>query len=108
MTRRRYVQDPKTLELIEITDGYQPELRADAGVLWGDRHYDGLRATDGADISTRSKHRDYMKANNVTMADDFKQTWAQAKEQRESYYQKGGSFSRSDIERAIHQTQNRK
>ncbi len=108
MTRRRYVQDPKTHELIEITDGYQPELRADAGVLWGDRHYDGLKAPDGSDISTRSKHRDYMKANGVTMADDFKQTWSQAKEQREKFYTKGGSFSRGDIERAMYQVQNRK
>lgn len=108
MTRRRYIQDPKTHELIEITDGYQPELRTDSGALWGDRSYDGLRATDGTDISSRTKHREYMKANGLTTTDDFKQTWAQAKEQRESYYTKGGSFSRSDIERAIHQTQNRK
>lgn len=95
-------------DLIEVTDGYQPTLRNDAGALWGDRHYDGLQATDGADISTRSKHREYMKANNVTMAEDFNQTWAKAKEQRERYYTKGGSFSRSDIERAMHQVQNRR
>lgn len=108
MTRRRYIQDPKTLELIEITEDHLPQLRTDSGVLWGDRHYDGLKATDGADISTRTRHREYMKANNVTVADDFKQTWAQAKERRERYHQQGGSFSKSDIERAIHQVQNRK
>lgn len=108
MTRRRYIQDPKTFELIEITDGYQPELRPDAGALWGDRSYDGMRATDGTDISTRTKQRAYMKAHNLTTMDDFNQTWAKAKEARESYYQRGGSFSKSDIERAIHQASNRK
>lgn len=48
----------------------------------GDRHYDGLRATDGTDISSRSKHREYMRANNLTTADDFSQTWAKQAEQR--------------------------
>jgi hypothetical protein len=54
--------------------------------LAGDRHYDGLQATDGADISTRSKHREYMKATGLTMADDFKNHWKEAKKQREAYY----------------------
>lgn len=105
MTRRRYVQING--ELIEITPDYQPQLRNDAGVLWGDRNYEGLRATDGTDISSRSKHREYMAANGLTMADDFKNTWAKAQAQRDAYHQRGGSFSRRDIERAIHQLQNR-
>lgn len=109
MTRRRYVQSKEPpYELIEITDDHRPEMRADAGVLWGDRHYDGLKATDGADISTRTKHREYMKANGVTMADDFKQTWAQAKEQRERQFTQGGSFTKADIARAMQQVQNRR
>lgn len=106
--KRRYIQDPQTLELIEVTEGFTPPMRADAGVLWGDRHYDGLKATDGADISTRTKHREYMKANGVTLADDFKDTWSKAKEARERYVQQGGSFRRQDIERAMHQAMNRK
>lgn len=105
MTRRRFVQING--ELIEITDANEPQRRNDAGVLWGDRHYEGLKATDGTDISSRSKHREYMKANGLAMADDFKNTWAQAQEQRDAYHQRGGSFSRSDVERAIHQLQNR-
>lgn len=107
MTRRRYIQDRQTGELIEVTSDYQAPLRNDAGALWGDRHYDGLKATDGSDISTRSKHRDYMRANNVTMVDDFKNTWATAQAQRERLYTQGGTFSRRDVERAIHQLQNR-
>lgn len=50
--------------------------------LAGDRHYDGLRATDGADISTRAKHRAYMKARGLTTIDDYAQTWKRDAEQR--------------------------
>lgn len=107
MTRRRYIQDRHTGELIEVTSDYQAPMRNDAGALWGDRHYDGARATDGTDISTRSKHREYMRMNNVTTVDDFKDTWAKAREQRERLYTQGGTFSRRDVERAIHQLQNR-
>lgn len=107
MTRRRYIQDRHTGELIEVTSDYQAPMRNDAGALWGDRHYDGARASDGTDISTRSKHRDYMRANNVTTVDDFKDTWAKAREQRERLYTQGGTFSRRDVERAISQLQNR-
>lgn len=107
MTRRRYVQDRKTGELIEVTADYQADLRTDSGALWGDRSYDGLKASDGTDISTRTKHRDYMKAAGVTTMDDFKDSWAKAKESRERYMTEGGSFKRADIERAIYQLQNR-
>lgn len=68
--------------------------------LAGDRHYDGLTATDGTDISTRSKHRAYMKANNLAMADDYKEAWAKAQEQRDAYRQgkAGGAVTRELIE----------
>jgi len=56
-----------------------------ANALAGDRHYDGLRAPDGTDISSRTKHREYMKANNLTVMDDFKGTWAKAQKEREAY-----------------------
>lgn len=107
MTRRRWIQDRKTGELIEVTADYQPELRNDSGALWGDQSYQGLQASDGTDISSRTKHREYMKANNLTTMDDFKDSWAQAKVSRERYMTEGGSFKRADIERAIYQLQNR-
>jgi hypothetical protein len=59
-----------------------PGMSGLANALAGDRHYDGMRATDGTDISTRTKHRDYMKRNGLTMTDDFKQTWKAAAEER--------------------------
>lgn len=52
--------------------------------LAGERHYDGLQAQDGTDISTRAKHRAYMKAHNLTTVDDYSQTWKKAAEQRQA------------------------
>jgi len=111
MTRKRYRYDPESGEMIDITNGDPRELRKAAlnhmGGLWGDRHYDGLRATDGADISTRRRHREYMKRTGLTTADDFKQTWASAAKERDRYYQQGGTVRRQDVERAIHKHFNR-
>lgn len=99
MTRRRYVQING--ELVEITDDYQPQLRNDSGALWSDRHYDGLRAPDGTDISSRSKHQAYMKATGLTTADDFKSNWSRANEARQNYMQNGGSINREAVARAF-------
>lgn len=107
MTRRRFVQMKEPpYELVEVTDDYVSPSRADSA-LWGDRNYEGMVAPDGTDISSRTKHREYMKAKGLTTMDDFKDSWAKAKESRERYYQQGGSFKRADIERAIYQLQNR-
>ena len=107
MTKRRWVQDSQTGELIEVTADYLPEMQADAGALWGDRHYDGLQASDGTDISSRSKQRDYMRNNNLTTADDYKDSWVQSRKKRDRMFTEGGTFSKRDIERAISQLQDR-
>lgn len=107
MTRRRWIQDRHTGELIEVTPDYDAPKRNDSGALWGDRSYDGLRATDGTDISSRTKHREYMKRNNLTTMDDFQNTWAKAQESRERLFTQGGTFRREDVARAIEQLQSR-
>lgn len=107
MTRRRFIQMKEPpYDLIEVTEDYSAPARADSA-LWGDRNYEGMVAPDGTDISSRTKHREYMKAKGLTTMDDFKDSWAQAKASRERYMTEGGSFKRADIERAIHQLQNR-
>lgn len=111
MTRRRYIQDRETGELIEVTPDYVATSRdsaRNAGMLWNDRGYEGMQATDGADISSRKKHRDYMKRTGLTTVDDFKDSWAKAQAQRERYYQNGGSFRRQDVERAMYAVNNRR
>lgn len=104
--RRRWVQkiDPETGKgrLVEISlNHWTPSRRSlsDTDALISDRHYDGMRATDGADISTRAKHRDYMRRNDLTTIDDFKQEWADAPRKRELEAQKE---RRENVERAIH------
>jgi len=105
MTRRRFIQDRNTLELVEVAEGYAQlvDARACDSALWGDRSYDGLRATDGTDISSRSKHRAYMRENNYTTVDDFKDTWAEAEQKRNEYRTtgRGGAVTREDIARAL-------
>jgi hypothetical protein len=49
-----------------------------------------------------------MKRTGLTTVDDFSSSWAKARESRERYYQRGGSFDRASVERAIHQAMNKK
>jgi hypothetical protein len=108
MATKRYIQSKfPPYDLVEVTQDFLPATRTDSGALWGDRHYDGMRAPDGTDISTRTKHREYMRATGLTTTDDFKDTWAKAKQEREQLYSQGGTFRRQDIERAIHNLQER-
>lgn len=108
MARRRYVQLPSG-QLVEVTTDYQPTPRNADHVLWNDRHYGNMRATDGTDISSRAKHREYMRVNGLTTADDFKETWAKAAKERADYFTgKRGSVTKEDIARAIHQLETRK
>lgn len=85
-------------------------LNADSGALWGDREYIGLKATDGTDISSRSKQREYMKRHGLTTADDFKDVWAKAQKDRDAYRQglAGGAVTRNDIAEAIARLQGSK
>jgi putative FmdB family regulatory protein len=90
-TISQYIREPKRpccvhggeICVMERKLSVNPAMSGLANALAGDRHYDGLRATDGTPIDTRSKHRAYMKANGLAMADDFKQTWADAAKERE-------------------------
>lgn len=107
MARTTYVQDPDTGELV-LKAEYVPKHHRELNphhLIMGDRHYDGLQATDGTDISTRAKHRAYMKANNLTTMDDYTETWAREAKKRDEYFKsgKGGAVSREDVARAIHQ-----
>jgi putative FmdB family regulatory protein len=67
-----------------------PAMSGLANALAGDRHYDGLRATDGTDISSRTKHREYMKSKGLAMTGDFKDTWASAQKERDAL--RAGTF----------------
>ncbi len=102
--RRRWIQRRQpdgTYKLEEVPLNHWSPRRnlSDTDALISDRHYDGMRATDGTDISSRAKHREYMRRNDLTTIDDFKQEWADAPRKRELEARKG---TREAIERAIH------
>ena len=79
MTRRRYRYDEATGTMYEVATDAPVTPRVEIST---DTHYDGLRATDGTAIDSRRKHREYLKATGLAMADDFKQTWAEAPAKR--------------------------
>lgn len=64
------------------------EIAADAPVTprlelaTGSFYESAGRATDGTDISSRAKHAEYCRRNNVSLTSDFKETWAKAAEAR--------------------------
>lgn len=110
MSRRRYryIKTP-TGETIseEVNPDYTGNGEPGGGrlELMLDSHYDGLRATDGTPIDSRAKHRQYMKANNLTTADDFNGAWRKAAAQRADFFTTGGDHAarREAVERAVHQ-----
>lgn len=99
--KKTYRIDPKTGQLVEVDTEAERRKKKPPLKYIGDSHYDGLRATDGCDISTRAKHREYMRRHGLTTADDFRETWAKKTAHREQYLRHGGSIRRSDIIRAI-------
>lgn len=107
MTRRRWIQ--RNGELVEVTPDYQAPVSNTDSVLWGDRSYDGMVAQDGSDISSRTKHREYMRRKGLTTADDFKETWAKAQAQREEFRQRAPDPARREqVARAIYELNNKR
>jgi hypothetical protein len=108
VARRRwiYVNGVAYEEGVDVVPENPLETRPHNRVI-GDLHYDGLRATDGTDISTRTKHREYMKRHNLTTMDDFNGSFNAALKRKAEYSQEGkhGAVKRADIERAIHTLQ---
>lgn len=78
-----------------------------SNALAGDRHYDGLAAPDGTDISTRTKHREYMKRNGLTVADDYKGEWAKAEKDRRDRFGGKITSNRALIEREFTKAEQR-
>ena len=76
-----------------------PGMSGLANALAGDRHYDGLVATDGTNISTRSKHREYMKQNNLALDSDFSNTWKEAQKKREAL--RTGNFNDKHLRETV-------
>lgn len=70
--------------------------------LAGDRHYEGLRASDGSDISSRTKHREYMKAKGLTTIDDYSETWKRDARERAERLAGVDPQRKQDVVNAVH------
>lgn len=89
---RAYDQAPERPECCNLEMGRHYSVQGGDSLMnaqYGDRHYDGMRATDGTPIDSRTKHRAYMKAKGLTTADDYTQTWAKAQKERETFRSAG-------------------
>ncbi|TXH12206.1 MAG: zinc ribbon domain-containing protein [Hyphomicrobiaceae bacterium] len=103
-----YTRQPKRpvccADVMERRLSVVPAFSGLANALAGDRHYDGLRAPDGTDISSRTKHREYMARTGLTATSDFKDQWAVAAKERADYRQ--GTFQdaelREEVARQVH------
>lgn len=91
---------------VEVAVDYEPPARLQISM---DRHYENTAATDGTDIGSRRKWQEYAKANNLTHASDYKETWEKARKEREDFFtgNHDKAARREAIERAI-STQRRK
>lgn len=104
--RRRFIQMPDG-ELVEVDRDYVAVTRASNRYV-GDSHYDGLRSTDGENISTRTKHREYMKRHGLATMDDFKGEFIRAGERRHRFMTEGYDPTRRPaIENAVRQLMQR-
>jgi hypothetical protein len=68
--RGRWVWDEAQGRLVPADEYRAPERAVDAPILAG-RFYENTCATDGSDIGSRTKHRQYMRDRGLASADDF-------------------------------------
>ena len=112
MSRQSWVyrNGPQGVEVYE--KGTEPPSDSQARVpIVGDLHYANTVGPSGEDLSTRTKHREFMKRTGLTTADDFKDTWAKAAVQRNKFLttgDPGNKQRRAAIERAVHEVGNRR
>jgi hypothetical protein len=70
--------------------------------LQTDRGFDNLQATDGTDISSRTKWERYQKENGLTVASDWTQTWESAAKQREALFKGEANQTHAAVEKVKH------
>lgn len=74
MSRRRYRWDAERNCLVEVGVDYTGQRRNE-GLKSEEEVYGHIAATDGTDLSTRKRHREYMKEKGLCLSDDFKGEW---------------------------------
>ena len=101
---RRFIQDPNTLELLEVDANYIPLARNGDAALWNDRVYQ-----DGGDprFRSRTQHRQFMQREGLTTIDDYANEFKKRTAERRRFLETGYDPTRRPvIERAIHDLAN--
>jgi hypothetical protein len=98
MSRRRFWFNPKTKAVEELSVDFEPTPRLE---IISDSYLDGARSTEGIDISSRKKHREYMHVNGYALASDYKDTWARARKKRDDFYSAQSYEHGKEIGRAV-------
>lgn len=96
--RGRFIFDAEAGEMVQVGEDWTDTERR-AQTPTEELTYGGVQATDGTDISSRKKHREWKKAKNLADADDFKGTWEKAAKERASYYE--GRHDSRDIRETV-------
>lgn len=86
---------PEPIEVGEDWRNVQPRAQTPTEELT----YGGVQATDGTDISSRRKRREWMAQKNLADADDFKGVWEKAAKERAAYYQ--GTHDAKEIRETV-------
>lgn len=76
--RRKFVYDPETKEMVEITNGRPP--RADAPAVWG--NFKPVQLPGGPVITDRGQYRRYLKQNGLVPYEDAKGVAERARKER--------------------------
>lgn len=91
--------DMGMVNVLDLGDDAGPSSEASSGAaIIADRWREGSKATDGTDISSRAKEREYMARNGLAHAADFPKYWEKAEARRRDYMQRG------DVGRDLHET----
>ena len=103
--KRRFIQDPVSLELIEVSEDYCPLPPNGDSVLWNDRTYQDM---NDPRFTSRSQHREYMARNGLTTTDDFLGgEWRSREAQRIAAKQGVDPSRKQDIADALHRLRSR-
>lgn len=86
--------------------GWEPDALAKNAPIMMDRHYENMAATDGTDIGSRRKHREYMKTHNLTVAEDFSPQFYER--QKKEHLQADDKARREAVARATYEVMERR
>jgi UDP-N-acetylmuramoylalanine-D-glutamate ligase len=106
--RRRYVyrEIDGQAQAFEVGADYQ--RHEERQPVFTDRYMEGVTATDGADIGSRVKRREYMRAHNLADFDDFRHTFEKMQKEREATFRTPSKAERVEAVREAIQQLRRK